>query len=123
LLFSAARAKPKGMVEPNPDSLRSHKDKPPVSTRVLTWWFGLMAISGFTAGMYGDKRPFGDDVLARPLVLLFATVGVGLLAVRLAIKRPVPEILPERMLLGGCFVALAAFLAGNWFAAHWLAMR
>jgi hypothetical protein len=111
------------MVEPNADSLRSHKDKPPVSTRVLTWWFGLMAISGFTAGMYGDKRPLGDDVLAHPLVLLFAAVGIGLLAVRLATKRPVPEILPERMLLAGCFVALAAFLAGNWFAAHLLAMR
>jgi len=82
-----------------------------------------MTISGFVAGMHGDKRPFGDDVLAHPLVLFFVAVGIGLLAVRVVVKRPVPEILSERMLLYGCFVGLAAFLAGNWFAVHWLAMR
>jgi hypothetical protein len=30
----------------------------------------------------------------------------------------VPEIVPERALLFGCFAGLAGFLIGNWIAAH-----
>jgi len=65
-----------------------------------------------------DRRPFGDGFLAHPLVVFFIVVGAGLLAVRLALSRPVPEIIPDRLLLLGCFAGLAAFLVGNWLGTH-----
>ena len=82
-----------------------------------------MALGGLAFGLYADRRPLGDDVLAHPLVLFFVVVGAALLALRFMLARPVPEILPERTLLLGCFVGLGAFLAGNWLATHVLAMR
>jgi hypothetical protein len=51
-------------------------------------------------------------------VLFFMTTVVGLLVLRAALARPVPEVIPERTLLFGCFAGLAAFLAGNWVATH-----
>src|SRR5262245_14118669 len=70
--------------------------------RALTWWFGLMALGGLAFGLYAERRPFGDDFLLHPLAVFFASVGVALLALRAALRRPVPEIIPERMLLIGC---------------------
>ena len=90
----------------------------PVSGRILTWWFGLMSAAGMAFGAYADKRPFGDDILEHPLVILFVMVGVALLALRFALRRPVPEIIPDRLLFAGCLVGLAAFLIGNWLAVH-----
>jgi hypothetical protein len=43
---------------------------------------------------------------------------IGLLVVRAVMARPVPEVIPEKVLMLGCFAGLAAFLAGNWIAAH-----
>jgi hypothetical protein len=40
---------------------------------------------------------------------------------RLALGRPVPELIPERVLVIGCVVGAAGFLIGNWVAAHVLA--
>jgi hypothetical protein len=92
-------------------------------SRALTWWFGLMVLGGVAFGLFADRRPFGDDVLAHPLAIYFVTVGVSLLALRIALARPVPELIPDRMLLFGCFAGLAAFLAGNWLGSHVLMLR
>lgn len=87
-----------------------------VSRRALTWWFGLMALGGVAFGLYAERRPFGDDVFAHPLIVFFVVVGACLLAFRAALRRPVPEILPERVLLQGCIIGVAAYLAGNFLA-------
>jgi len=90
------------------------------SSRALTWWFGLMVLGGVAFGLFADRRPFGDDVLAHPLSVFFIVVGVGLLALRMIAARPVPELIPDRMLLFGCFAGLAAFLIGNFVGSHLL---
>jgi len=91
---------------------------PPAASRAQHWWHGLMAAGGLLFGLLGDKRPFGASVLAHPLVMFFAVVAVALLALRAAARRPVPELLPERVLVVGRLVGGIAFLAGNWVAAH-----
>src|SRR5689334_3759223 len=92
--------------------------RPPVSGRVLTWWFGLMSVAGAAFGIFAENRPFGEDVLAHPLVIMFVVVGIGLLVLRAVLRRPVPEIIPDRLLLFGCVVGLVAFLIGNWLAVN-----
>jgi predicted cobalt transporter CbtA len=87
------------------------------SRRALTWWFGLMALGGFAFGLNAERRPFGDDILAHPLIVFFLIVGAGLLALRAVLRRPVPEVLPERILMAGCIAGLVTFLAGNWIVA------
>jgi hypothetical protein len=74
-------------------------------------------------GLLGERRPFGADVLAHPLVVFFAVVAVALLGLRVAYARPVPELIPERALVVGCLIGAAAFLAGNWAAAQLAAVR
>ena len=102
------------MIEP----VRPTRKRPPVSGRILTWWFALMSAAGVLFGTFAERRPFGDDILEHPLIVLFVVVGIGLLALRFALRRPVPEIIPDRLLLFGCVVGLAAFLIGNWLAVH-----
>jgi hypothetical protein len=92
--------------------------RPPVSGRILAWWFALMSAAGALFGAFAEQRPFGDDVLAHPAIILFIVVGIGLLVLRFAMRRPVPEIIPDRLLVFGCIVGLAAFLIGNWLAVH-----
>jgi hypothetical protein len=41
----------------------------------------------------------------------------------LALRRPVPEVIPERSLVIGCLLAAFAFLVGNWAAVHLAAIR
>ena len=82
-----------------------------------------MALGGYGFGLLGDRRPFGTDVLTHPFVIFFAVVAVALLVLRVAGARPVPELIAERALLAGCLLGAAAFLAGNWAAAHLLAVR
>jgi hypothetical protein len=77
-----------------------------------------MVIGGLAFGLIGERRPLGDDVFAHPLILFFMAAISGLLVVRATLSRPVPEVIPERPLLLGCFAGLAAFLAGNWIVAH-----
>jgi hypothetical protein len=90
---------------------------------VLTWWFGLMSIAGVVFGAFSEDRPFGDGVLAHPLIIFFAVVAAGLLGLRVALRRPVPEIISDRLLLVGCLVGLTAFLIGNWLAVNLVALR
>jgi hypothetical protein len=93
------------------------------SGRILTWWFALMSAAGVLFGVFAEDRPFGNDVLAHPLVIFFVVVGAGLLVLRFALRRPVPEIIPDRLILFGCVVGVAAFLIGNWLAVHLVALR
>ena len=46
--------------------------------------------------------------------------GLCLLALRMALARPVPEVIPDRTLMLGCVLGLATFLAGNFVAARLL---
>jgi hypothetical protein len=94
--------------------------RPPLP-RPLLYWYGAMTAGGLAFGLLGERRPLGDDVLAHPLVLFFVAAGLGLMAVRIALARPVPEVIPERALVFGCCAGLAAFLIGNAIAVHVLA--
>jgi hypothetical protein len=80
-----------------------------------------MIMGGLAFGLLGERRPLGQDVFAHPASLFFITAMAGLLVMRAVLARPVPEIIPERPLLLGCFAGLAAFLVGNWIAAHVIA--
>ena len=91
--------------------------------RALAWWYGLVGAAGFAFGLLGERRPFGEDLFAHPLVVYFILVGVALLALRAALGRPVPDIIPERAMIVGLFIGLGCFLAGNFIAAHLLAWR
>jgi hypothetical protein len=77
-----------------------------------------MALAGFGFGLFADRRPFGDDILVHPLMVFFILVGLALLALRVVLARPVPEVIPDRALMIGCVLGLAMFLAGNFVAAH-----
>jgi len=77
-----------------------------------------MVLGGFAFGLFAERRPFGDDVLAHPLLVFFVAVGVALLALRLLTAQPVPKFIPERMLVLGCIAGAVAFLAGNWIGVH-----
>jgi drug/metabolite transporter (DMT)-like permease len=90
----------------------------PNSQRILTIWFAMMATAGAAFGISAKDRPFGDDVLLHPVVIMFACVGAALLAIRFALRRPVTEVIPDRLLFAGCVVGLVAFLVGNWLAFH-----
>ena len=81
-----------------------------------------MALAGLAFGLIGERRPFGDGIFAHPLVALFILVGAALLVLRVVLARPVPEVIAERALVVGCFIALAAFLTGNFVSTHLLAV-
>lgn len=86
----------------------------------LRIWYGAAGLGGFAFGLIGERRPFGGDLLAHPLFVYVMVLAIGLLALRIVSRRPVPEILPERALVFGCFAGIALFLAGNFIAAHLL---
>src|ERR1043165_116398 len=83
-------------------------------------WLAIAALGGMVFGLIAERRPFGEGFFAHPLVAFFILVGLGLIVLRVAAARPVPEIIPERALLLGCFAGLAMFLIGNWIAVHLL---
>jgi len=88
------------------------------SKRVMGAWYCGVAVLGLAFGLLGERRPFGDDVLAHPLIIFALAVAGGLLVLRFVSQRPVPDIIPERALVRGCALGLAAFLVGNFIAAH-----
>ncbi len=94
------------------------RKRPPASGRILTIWFAMMSAAGVAFGASAKDRPFGDDVLAHPLVVMFVLVGAALLVIRFALRRPGSEIIPDRLLLAGCLLGLVAFLIGNWLAVN-----
>lgn len=88
------------------------------SKRLIAAWYGAITLSGLCFGLLGERRPFGEDILAHPVVIYFAMVAVGLLVLGLICRRPVPEIIPERALARGCAAGIAFYLIGNFIAAH-----
>jgi hypothetical protein len=90
----------------------------PNAQRILTIWFAMMAAAGVAFGISAKDRPFGDDVLLHPVVIMFACVGASLLVIRFALRRPLTDVIPDRLLIAGCVVGLVAFLIGNWLAVH-----
>ena len=86
--------------------------------RLLGLWYGLTAAGGFAFGLLGERRPFGQDMLAHPLVVFYVAVAAGLLIMRIVTARPVPDLISERTLVAGCLFGGGAFLAGNWISAH-----
>ncbi len=93
-------------------------EKQAAAPRVIAAWFGAAIAAGLGFGLIGDRRPFGDGVFAHPLLMLFIVAAAAMLILRVLIARPVPDVISERMLLFGCFVALAAFLVGNFASAQ-----
>jgi hypothetical protein len=86
--------------------------------RIQLWWYGLMAAGGLAFGLIGDRRPFGRDMLAHPLVVFLVMAAAALLVLRVTFARPVPDLIPERALLTGCVLGGAAYLVSNWIAVH-----
>jgi hypothetical protein len=86
--------------------------------RLRSVWYGLVMAGGLGFGLIGERRPFGTDMLAHPLVVYFAIVALGLLILRVVLGRPVPELIPERVLVAGCLSGAVAFLVGNFISAH-----
>lgn len=82
-----------------------------------------MALGGMGFDLLADRRPFGGDLLVHPLVVFFLLVGLALIALRVLIARPVPEMISDRDLVLGCVVGLALFLVGNFFSIHVAPLR
>jgi hypothetical protein len=91
-------------------------------TLLLQWRLAMIA-GGFLFGVYADRRPFGESFLAHPIVLYAAVAGLGLLVLRVTLRRPVPEVIPERAIVGGFLFGVAAFLIGNFVGVHLVAPR
>jgi hypothetical protein len=109
------------------DHPRTHPVKPerpddlppvPVSPHLLTWWFGLMAAGGVGFGLYANERPFGNGVLAHPLVAFLACAVAGLLTLRFLHARPVLELISARSLAAGAVIGIACFFIGIWFGVN-----
>jgi hypothetical protein len=94
----------------------------PVSPHLLTWWFGLMAAGGVGFGLHADDRPFGNGVLAHPLVVLALFVLAGLTTLRFLHARPVLQLISARCLAAGATIAVACFFLGGWFGANLIHM-
>lgn len=88
------------------------------SGRLSGYWYGAVCIAGLGFGLLGERRPFGQDILAHPFIVYAFLVAAGLLVIRVSWRRPVPELIPERALGLGCAAGVALFLAGNFIAAH-----
>ena len=86
-------------------------------------WHLAMIAGGFIFGLFADRRPFGESFLANPIVVYGAIAGLGLLVLRVTLRRPVPEVIPERAIVVGFFLGIAAFLVGNFIGVHLLAPR
>ena len=72
-------------------------------TRAVFWWRGPMIAAGFAFGVR-RRRPFGETFLGHPIALFPGIAGLGLLILRVGLRRPVPEMIPERaIVLGSCW--------------------
>jgi len=86
--------------------------------RFLGYWYGAVCVVGLGFGLLGERRPFGQNILAHPFIVYAFVLAAGLLVIRVVGQRPVPELIPERALGLGCAAGVALFLAGNFIAAH-----
>ena len=97
--------------------------RPTTSSSPLLWWRVLMIAGGFAFGLFADRRPFGETILGHPIVLFAGLAGLGLLILRVVLRRPVPDVIPERAIVVGFFLGFAGFLVGNWIAVHLIVGR
>jgi hypothetical protein len=106
--------------DPRPASSTSgHSDGPlPISSHLLTWWFGLMAIGGAGFGLYADEHPFGRGLLAHPLAVFAACGFAGLLTLRFLHARPLLQVISGRSLAAGTVIGVACFFLGRWFGVN-----
>ena len=84
----------------------------------MRYWYGAICIAGLGFGLLGERRPFGENILAYPFIVYAFVLAAALLVVRVVRRQPVPEFIPERALGLGCAAGVALFLAGNFIAAH-----
>jgi hypothetical protein len=94
-----------------------------MNSTAAQWWRGLMIAGGFAFGVFADRRPFGETFFGQPIVVFAALAGLGLLLLRVVLRRPVPEVISERAMVIGFFLGIAAFLAGNWIGVHFIVPR
>jgi len=92
-------------------------------SRAVLWWRVLMIAGGFAFGLPADRRAFGETCLGHPIVVFAGVAGLGLLILRVMLRRPVPEIIPERAIVVGFLMGIAAFLVGNWIGVHLIVWR
>ena len=90
---------------------------------LLLQWRLAMIAGGFLFGLFADRRPFGESFLAHPIVVYAGIAGLGLLVLRVTLHRPVPEVIPERAIVVGFVLGIAAFLVGNFIGVHLIAPR
>jgi len=88
------------------------------SGRLSGYWYGAVCIAGLGFGLLGERRPFGQGILAHPFIVYAFVVAAGLLVIRVVRQQPVPELIPERALGLGCAAGVALYLAGNFIAVH-----
>ena len=91
--------------------------------RAVFWWRVLMIAGGFAFGLFADRRPFGETFLGHPIVVFAGIAGLGLIILRVVLRRPVPEVIPERAIVVGFLLGIAAFLVGNWIGVHLIVWR
>ena len=60
-------------------------------------WFIVVALGGLGFGLTAERRLFGEGFFAHPVVAFFILVGIGLIVLRTALARPVPEIIRQRI--------------------------
>ena len=106
------------MSEPDSNPTVTGGREQPGRPIVVVLWYGSMAIAGLGFGSIGDSRPFGNNLLFRPLLMFFIVAAVALVTLRVVAARPVPEIIPDRALGIGCVIGLTMFLVGNFFVTH-----
>jgi hypothetical protein len=94
-----------------------------VRAKALLWWRVLMIAGGLAFGLFADRRPFGETFVGHPIVVFAGVAALGLLILRVVLGRPVPDVIPERAIVVGFFLGLAAFLAGNWIGVHVIVWR
>src|SRR5690349_4134691 len=86
--------------------------------RLSGYWYGTICVAGLGFGLLGERRPFGQNILAHPFIVYAFVVAASLLVFRVVRRRPVPELIPERALGLGCAAGVGLFLAGNFIVAH-----
>jgi hypothetical protein len=110
---------PVHLIRPDP---ADHPPPVPISPHLLTGWFGLMAVAGVGFGWFANEQPFGNGLLAHPLVVLFALASAALLTLRFLHGRPVTEIISIQNVALGCFIAIVCFFVGDWFGVNLMAL-
>ena len=83
-----------------------------------------MIAGGFVFGLFADRRPFGEIVpRASDRGVRRASRDWVSWSCASRSRRPVPEVIPERAIVVGFFLGIAAFLVGNFIGVHLLAPR